>query len=517
MENTRENEEGRSEGMTGASRSALANPAFLAALAVLLINDHVLKGAGLLPGWLTGKLSDLAGLIVAPVLAAVVLRARAPRARVLAFALVAIPFALTKMSDLGARAMESAAGSLGIEWRIWTDPTDLIALAMLPLAWRLLDAPMRAGRALQHAVVIAGALACVASSTPVPGPTWSTSAYAANVTSIRFDLRVRWIDGDLECTAIRGSALRALAPTSFDSSGITFTLDPNATIPLERAAALTAAGMDASMAGPTRPCDAVLMQADGMPDTIVFWFNDAVLAVPTNLAGDTTFTLGRGAVELRGGGPTTRATLHEGTEGGDALRVVPESSCSDAEAQAFQWSLAEPGSFMVVAVEPGVDGCVGVDLAPAGGGDAVRSFICIPVDLFPFAPGDLVTVDDTSLMRAFGNELRISGTAAELVVISQTVEVSALGVAGTTMVMADCDGVRRDCGAYVQASMLELSGGTTVRAGERVAVAPDARGWAGEVAVGQSWHVVVARDGCETSESVVGTGTDVVIVRREGM
>src|SRR5688500_18032602 len=114
MENTRENDGGRSEGMTGASRSALANPAFLAALAVLLINDHVLKGAGLLPGWVTGKLSDLAGLIVAPVLAAVVLRARSPRARVLAFALVAIPFALTKMSDLGARAMESVVGSLGI-------------------------------------------------------------------------------------------------------------------------------------------------------------------------------------------------------------------------------------------------------------------------------------------------------------------------------------------------------------------------------------------------------------------
>jgi hypothetical protein len=40
------------------------------ALGVLLINDHVLKVVGVLPGWLTGKLSDVAGLIVAPVLAA---------------------------------------------------------------------------------------------------------------------------------------------------------------------------------------------------------------------------------------------------------------------------------------------------------------------------------------------------------------------------------------------------------------------------------------------------------------
>jgi hypothetical protein len=54
-------------------RAGLAHPAWWLALALLALNDHVLKGAGLLPAWLTGKLSDVAGLVVAPVLLAALL------------------------------------------------------------------------------------------------------------------------------------------------------------------------------------------------------------------------------------------------------------------------------------------------------------------------------------------------------------------------------------------------------------------------------------------------------------
>src|SRR5690606_12557634 len=37
----------------------LRHPRFWAALALLVVNDHALKGAGVLPGALTGKLSDV--------------------------------------------------------------------------------------------------------------------------------------------------------------------------------------------------------------------------------------------------------------------------------------------------------------------------------------------------------------------------------------------------------------------------------------------------------------------------
>ncbi|HEX5825479.1 MAG TPA: hypothetical protein VFY18_13555 [Candidatus Limnocylindrales bacterium] len=52
-------------GVDRGDRAALVHPVTLAALALLLVNDHVLKAAW--PGWWTGKLSDVAALIVGPV------------------------------------------------------------------------------------------------------------------------------------------------------------------------------------------------------------------------------------------------------------------------------------------------------------------------------------------------------------------------------------------------------------------------------------------------------------------
>lgn len=48
------------------SLDSLVHPVPLAALAVLLINDHVLKASQ--PGWLSGKLSDFAVMVLLPFL-----------------------------------------------------------------------------------------------------------------------------------------------------------------------------------------------------------------------------------------------------------------------------------------------------------------------------------------------------------------------------------------------------------------------------------------------------------------
>lgn len=94
----------------------LGHPVWWCALVVLLLNDHVLKGAGLVPAWLTGKLSDFAGLIVAPILAAALLRATNTTARVRAFALVALPFVLVNTSATAASLVERLTAKLGIPW-----------------------------------------------------------------------------------------------------------------------------------------------------------------------------------------------------------------------------------------------------------------------------------------------------------------------------------------------------------------------------------------------------------------
>src|SRR5437762_1943110 len=63
----------------GASLTALASPLSLAAIAILLINDHLLKQVW--PSFLTGKLSDFAGLYFAPVVFCASALSRWPRSR----------------------------------------------------------------------------------------------------------------------------------------------------------------------------------------------------------------------------------------------------------------------------------------------------------------------------------------------------------------------------------------------------------------------------------------------------
>src|SRR5688500_18962801 len=119
-------------------RSALLTPTWLAALAVLGVNDHLLKGAGVLPGALTGKLSDLAGMIVAPVLLAALLGLRTRRGLLVCHVAVGAVFAAIKLSPAAADAWSWLMGLVGPAWVITVDPTDLIALQMLALGWRAL-------------------------------------------------------------------------------------------------------------------------------------------------------------------------------------------------------------------------------------------------------------------------------------------------------------------------------------------------------------------------------------------
>ena len=95
---------------------------YAAAGVTLVCNDWWLKGAGLLPGWLTGKLSDLAGLIVAIVTAALVLGHRRTRTSLAACISIASVFALVKLSPSAAQLFLAALSSAGLKWRLVPDP-----------------------------------------------------------------------------------------------------------------------------------------------------------------------------------------------------------------------------------------------------------------------------------------------------------------------------------------------------------------------------------------------------------
>ncbi len=139
--------------------SALLSPRWLAAVAVLAINDHVIKNFA--PGVVSGKLSDLAGMVVAPALLACVLAVRSRAGLIGCHVAVGVVFGCLKISA-------TAAGWW--PWRVVVDPTDLIALPVLVLAWRWLlpvmqrplTATARAGLATVAGCV--GLLVCAATS-----------------------------------------------------------------------------------------------------------------------------------------------------------------------------------------------------------------------------------------------------------------------------------------------------------------------------------------------------------------
>jgi hypothetical protein len=128
----------------------LLHPIALAALAILIVNDHVLKD--LWPGVVTGKLSDFAGLVFFPLLVCTLVR------RVSITAVIAatgIGFAAIKLWQPATALCELVLGMLQWPFRalaagafvavepvdIVRDPTDLVALVALAVPWWITRRP----------------------------------------------------------------------------------------------------------------------------------------------------------------------------------------------------------------------------------------------------------------------------------------------------------------------------------------------------------------------------------------
>ena len=114
--------------------TGLLHPVAVTALIVLVANDHVWKYSH--PGWLTGKLSDVAGMIVFPLVLGAALRTVWASERLLAGCVAAtmIGFTLVKLWAPAAQACAWAMGWLQaplgpvIPTTLVRDPTDLVAL-----------------------------------------------------------------------------------------------------------------------------------------------------------------------------------------------------------------------------------------------------------------------------------------------------------------------------------------------------------------------------------------------------
>ena len=201
----------------------LGHPAWWGALALLLINDNLLKGRGVVPGWLTGKLSDFAFLIVAPVLFAAIIPRRVPGRRTFAVASVVALYVAADLSRAVSDAVVAAAARVGLHWRLWPDPTDLLALAVLPATvWLLRRPPKPAPTARSPAGwacsasgpgIVLGALACLATSAP---PTYPHNPFLFNRTTTATDVRITWVLRKVDCNTTPDVLGAMLGPSDLD-------------------------------------------------------------------------------------------------------------------------------------------------------------------------------------------------------------------------------------------------------------------------------------------------------------
>jgi hypothetical protein len=189
--------------------SPLRHPLWWFALTLLLVNDNLLKGHVISPIWLTGKLSDVAFVVVAPVLLTCLLPSRWRHRRGVAFALVASGFTACNLSPSMSDALVAVLARAGLHWRLWPDATDLVALLALPLGWRIASGnprlPAHSARQLAQATGMAvGVLACLATGSAGGGmhyPFLLNRTVAPRTMSIAWLLRKTDCNVDLQALA----------------------------------------------------------------------------------------------------------------------------------------------------------------------------------------------------------------------------------------------------------------------------------------------------------------------------
>lgn len=501
----------------------LLHPVWWAALGLLVVNDHALKHLGLLPGWVTGKLSDVAGMVVAPVLLAAALRTRTVAARAAAFAWVAAVFTVMKVFPAGARAAESLAALAGVDWRVVADPTDVLALLALPVAWWLCDRPAPRRERAVHALGVAlSAGACVATSQPTPtDPTlpWSTAVFVANRTSRQIDVRVRWINGDLACALVRAHASDALSHATFSGERVTVHLALDRTVPLDRDNAALVAGGGGGFPGDPpgdggfnrTGCEAALVQADGLPETVVFWTRTTRGSVPGRLR---TTEHPDGAVDLVDGATAGTLALHTVDPEVQVFALDPAGPiCNAPTAQYYGWSEGfYARSVQLETVRALADGCTRVSFR----GEPAAMSVCVPREAFPFAAGD--TLDLSTRTRDDGGaELHLRDARRELTVF-RDVGITAnavLGEVGVALVeTAGCVGRRLDCGGFVVPRALQVQGrAEPLLPGQRVTLARPSH--TVNLFLGRVESVAVSQPECVATAESPGTRVDLVSLTEE--
>ena len=466
-----------------AQSSALIHPAFLLSLGLLLLNDHIFKGSGGLPGALTGKLSDFAGMIVAPTLALAVVGTSGSR-RIWAYGVAVLPFLAINLSSGAAASFEQLGALFGLSYHVTVDPTDLFALVVLPLnEWIHADARHFTARPiLQRAILAIAAFACVATSVPPSGI--FTHAYILNQSSETISVRVRRPAGAIpDCNAIADVFAEAYDPALF-VEGTTATLAPGEAFGLDRSDGLWTHPITGELI--ERACGMALIDIEGIGGKLVFWTRDAI---PEHV--DTGNALLPEHVQVAYVGGSLR--VGEDLAIADPIEV-PQTNCQTDEntdniainvGEALEASglellgTDETTATTIVAIEPLDDGCLrivhrieeatepepSIGAADEAGFSGLDLYLCIPQDAMLFEVGDRFYRPANS---GFGTEpepiVLVSERGKMTIRTGPTPRSAAFDL---RIGEARCDGYRLACGAFVQPTSIFIDD-ITYRVGDRI-------------------------------------------------
>jgi hypothetical protein len=272
------------------------------------------------------------------------------------------------------------------------------------------------------------------------------------------------LGAEIDCDAVEGDPGRLLTAPMFGAVE-SWTVWPDANLPL---------GDDSQG---LHECYAVLLEADSVEPVILFWRRDS--PVWTSLQGEGIDPDAPGFVSLsydadgRGTYDTGMDILFEAVppSGRVAGECAPQS-----DADRVVWSDEIPtGVWFLGAVEPGIDGCVAMDLRTGfeqQEGIAGRQwYLCLPPGAFPFEAGQRVEIlpetaaselageVDGLVIRELDVESNVS-TGDELLVSRGSGVAQVFGMQAVFAPIFECDlHVEPECGTVGRPGGLTLAGG----------------------------------------------------------
>ncbi len=471
---------------------AVRSPWWWIALSALTLNDHVWKTSDVLSGAVTGKLSDIAGLVVTPAAVALLLGLRGRNGVGLAHALVGAWFAAINVSEPFAAGWAHAFALVGVPWHGVVDWPDLLTLPALYLSWAL-HLPRRVSNPCAHpqrwrlASLVAAWPALVATSEKPPPnvtvpPVTSFASFNAafaigNPGSKAVNLRIRPLRKGVlvDCAMVKNNPSAWLSRRLFGQAAL-WEVPPGANINFTEGAATTTG------------CSLWLVDGNTLPMTLLLWDNSEFPAqfVPGNVgqqvgaANDLTRVL---RLQLDSKGKHSLGTHKIIVKAPGTFDPAPPPGCevlNDGGGVAWSQPVPDLGKpWKITNLEQSPDGCNALSLASAatGSSDKASWYLCLPPAAMPFKTDDVVTVAEAKLDHNFNPMAGVqvsNGKVAVSAGISGNVlyigagkaEVEAIGGCGAQFDKCGGAGLR----AQVKVSGIAGVDGNTVKAGQSAIV-----------------------------------------------